>query len=76
MLKHICRFGCITLNNISDTKDACIKDVINDLIDNGINTVSSKEFILGIKCAESISNNILSSSVYLTIDGSSNKSDR
>lgn len=75
MLKHICRFGCITLNNISDTKDACIKDVINDLTNNGINTVSSKEFILGIKCAESISNNILSSSVYLTIDGCLNKND-
>jgi chaperonin GroEL (HSP60 family) len=72
MLKHICRFGCINLNNISEIEDACIKDVINELVAGGINTVSSKEFALGIKCAEAISNNVLSSSVYLTIDGDSN----
>ena len=69
MLKHICRFGCITLERIKDVNNRCIEELVNDLREEGINTVSSKEFILGLKCAETVANNIMSSSVYLTLDG-------
>lgn len=68
MFKHICRFGCITLENVESVGDTCILETIEDLRGCGINTVSSKEFLLGLKCAESVANNILSSNVYLITD--------
>ena len=69
MLKHICRFGCINLKAIQETSNMWSKELIQDLQAGGINNVSAKELILGLKYAESISNNILSSMVYLTVDG-------
>ena len=74
MFKHICRFGCINLTSIDVINDHCVKELVSDMTKRGITYVSSKEFILGLKCAESIANNVLSSNVYLTID--ENKNDR
>lgn len=72
MFKHICRFGCITLEKVENISDVCILELIEDLQRCGIKSVSSKEFLLGLKCAESITNNVLSSSVYLITDGNLN----
>ena len=72
MFKHICRFGCITLKEVENIGDVCILELIEDLHRGGIKSVPTEGFLLGLKCAESVTNNILSSSVYLITDGNLN----
>lgn len=68
MLKNICRYGSINLSAINCANNDVIKSVASVLLRIGYEHVSAREFVVGLKCGETIVNNIFSSSTYAVID--------
>ena len=69
MLKHICVHGYVNLPAcLENLTTKSVKDLISMYVQEGYTNTSAYELILGLTCGESLTNNILSSRVYLLLD--------
>lgn len=69
MLKHICVHGYVNLPAcLESLTTKSVKDLISMYVQEGYTNTSAYELILGLTCGESLTNNILSSRVYLLLD--------